>query len=230
MKKASLIIAPSFYVKKYIRKKFPYIKKRIDVIYNGNPLMRLPKNNLDINKEYILTASKFVSYANQLNLLKAYNYLINKNITGVPDLWFAGGVHDINYYNAIISYINDNNLNNRVKILGLVDHKDLVDLYVNSTAFIFPSTLEACPHTLIEVMTCQIPMAVSNFDPMPEICGKAAIYFNPYNQKEIANSIIELITNTKLRKKLKDYSLKQSKLFNWDFSASSLVNTLVNIN
>ena len=112
----------------------------------------------------------------------------------------------------------------------MVDHKDLVDLYVNSTAFIFPSTLEACPHTLIEVMTCQIPMAVSNFDPMPEICGKAAIYFNPYNQKEIANSIIELITNTKLRKKLKDYSLKQSKLFNWDFSASSLVNTLVNIN
>ena len=227
MKKASRIIAPSLFVKTYIRNKFPYIKNRIDVVYNGNPVTQITRNNIDnTNSNYLLTSSKFVSYANQLSLLKAYNYLI-KNMNKVPELWFAGGVHDKNYFNTVTTYINDNNLNNRVRILGLLEHKSLINIYSNAIAFIFPSTLEACPHTLIEVMSCQIPMAVSNYDPMPEICGKAAIYFDPYNEKEIASSIQKLLTNTKLRKNLKKNSQKQSELFDWDISASTLINIIV---
>ena len=111
----------------------------------------------------------------------------------------------------------------KVKILGLVEHSKLIELYFNATAFIFPSTLEACPHTLIEVMSCQVPMAVSNINPMPEICKDAAIYFNPIKKDEIAQSIKRLLFDDKLRIQLSNASLKRVRFFDWDKSAERLV-------
>ena len=86
-----------------------------------------------------------------------------------------------------------NNLNEKIQMLGLVEHSELINLYNDCYGFIFQSTLEACPHTLIEVMSLGIPMAVSNYDPMPEICGDSAIYFPPYDEIGISNSIERLL-------------------------------------
>jgi glycosyltransferase involved in cell wall biosynthesis len=223
MIKAHKIIAVSNFTKNYISNKFPNIKNKLYVVYNGNPVL-IKSNNLynNGNDKFILTASKFVSYANQLSLLKGYNYL-NHNMNSLPPLWIAGGIHDRYYFEKVESYIAENKLTKKVKILGLVDHSELIGLYLKAAAFIFPSTLEACPHTLIEVMACQVPMAVSNFEPMPEICTNAAIYFNPYSEKEIAQSIHRLLTDKKLRKDLSKSSLSRSRFFNWDLTAKSLV-------
>ena len=144
----------------------------------------------------------------------------------IPPLLLAGGIHDKRYFEKIKNYIANNKLTEKVKILGLVEHSKLIELYSNAFAFIFPSTLEACPHTLIEVMACQVPMAVSNLDPMPEICNDAAIYFNPYKKEEIALSIQQLLLDNKLRTQLSKASLRRARFFNWNKSAEELVKIL----
>jgi glycosyltransferase involved in cell wall biosynthesis len=228
MIKAHKIIAVSEFTKKYIKNNYPHIKHKLHVVYNGNPVSLKSQNKqkrINIKVKYILTASKFVTYANQLSLLKGYNYL-NHHGVNLPPLWMAGGVHDKTYFNKVNTYIINNKLTEKVKILGLVDHSELIKLYLNATAFIFPSTLEACPHTLIEVMACQVPMAISNLDPMPEICNDAAIYFNPFKKEEIAQSIKRLLFEDKLRMQLSEASLKRARFFNWEKSAEALVEVL----
>jgi glycosyltransferase involved in cell wall biosynthesis len=44
---------------------------------------------------------------------------------------------------------------------------------------------------------------VSNTGALPEVCGKAAFYVNPYSIKDIADGILEVVLNEKLRKELK---------------------------
>jgi|ETNmetMinimDraft_13_1059891.scaffolds.fasta_scaffold08035_3 glycosyltransferase involved in cell wall biosynthesis len=227
MIKAYKIIAVSEFTKKYISNNYPELKHKLHVVYNGNPVSGNPSYNKMYNSKgaYILTASKFVTYANQLSLIKGYNYL-NTQMQNIPPLWLAGGIHDRSYFDKIKDYIRDNKLTEKVKILGLIEHSKLIEYYSNAFAFIFPSTLEACPHTLIEVMSCQVPMAVSNFEPMPEICTDAAIYFDPYNKKEIAQSINRLLSDNKLREQLSKSSLKRARFFDWDKSAEVLVQIL----
>jgi len=227
MLKANKILAVSEFSKEYLIKNYPHIKHKLHVVYNGNPVPGNPSYNKMYNSKgaYILTASKFVTYANQLSLIKGYNYL-NTQMQNIPPLWLAGGIHDRSYFEKIKDYIADNKLTEKVKILGLIEHSKLIEYYSNAFAFIFPSTLEACPHTLIEVMSCQVPMAVSNFEPMPEICTDAAIYFDPYNKKEIAQSINRLLSDNKLREQLSKSSLKRARFFDWDKSAEVLVQIL----
>ena len=90
MIKAHKIIAVSEFTKKYLINNYPHIKRKLHVVYNGNPVSIKKSNNykkiIDVKGKYILTASKFVTYANQLSLLKGYNYL-NIQMNNIPPLW-----------------------------------------------------------------------------------------------------------------------------------------------
>ena len=69
-------------------------------------------------------------------------------------------------------------------------------------------------------------MAVSNIDPMPEICNDAAIYFNPFKKEEIAQSIQQLLSDNKLRTQLSKASIRRARFFDWNKSAEALVKIL----
>ncbi|SVE58348.1 uncharacterized protein METZ01_LOCUS511202, partial [marine metagenome] len=89
MIRANKIIVVSEYTKKYLGQNYPNIKHKLHLVYNGNPVLIESRNNKKIYQvkgDYILTASKFVPYANQLSLLKGYNYL-NNQIDDLPPLW-----------------------------------------------------------------------------------------------------------------------------------------------
>ena len=49
-----------------------------------------------------------------------------------------------------------------------------------------------------------------------EICGSAALYFDPKNSHDLANCIDEIIYNSDLRKNIIKQSIDRSKIFTWD--------------
>jgi len=221
MKKAKQIIAVSEFTKNHIAKFFPDTKPKIHVVYNGNPVSieHSPSKETSAPKEkYLLTSSKYVAYANQLKLLEGYA-LLHRQIDNIPPLLMAGGIHDIEYFNKVQMIITETKLTEKVRILGLVDHSELIELYLKAFVFIFPSTLEACPQTLIEAMACGLPIAASNIAPMPEICKSAAIYFDPDSKKDIAEKIHLLLSDSNLRTLLSERAIKRSQIFNWNKTA-----------
>ena len=62
-------------------------------------------------------------------------------------------------------------------------------LYSNSIAHIFPSMMEGFGYPPLEAMACGTISIVSNSSSIPEICGKAAIYFDPTNLHSVRKSI-----------------------------------------
>ena len=58
--------------------------------------------------------------------------------------------------------------------------------------FIYPSINEGFGYPPLEAMSKSIPVAASAVCSIPEVCGDAALYFNPYDIEEIANRIVQL--------------------------------------
>jgi glycosyltransferase involved in cell wall biosynthesis len=71
-------------------------------------------------------------------------------------------------------------------------------------------------------MACGCPVMVSNTSSMPEVCGDAALYFNPADKHAITSSIEKLISDKIIRDELREKGLIQSKKFSWEQTAKTL--------
>jgi glycosyltransferase involved in cell wall biosynthesis len=76
-----------------------------------------------------------------------------------------------------------------VTILGYVSQTELPKLLSSADIFVFASSCENMPNTLIEAMSVGLPIACSNRGPMPEVLKNAGIYFNPESAISIAKAI-----------------------------------------
>jgi glycosyltransferase involved in cell wall biosynthesis len=80
-----------------------------------------------------------------------------------------------------------------VEARGRVSDDELVDLYRRAAALVFPSLYEGFGQPPLEAMACGCPVAVSDLPPLREVCGGAAVYFDPLDPDDIARAAIEAI-------------------------------------
>jgi len=111
-----------------------------------------------------------------------------------------------------------------VILTGFVPEDDLITLYHLCKAFIFPSWHEGFGLPALEAMCCGAPVIAANTSSLPEVVGKNDALFDPRDDKEIANKIEEVLTNSTFRTELISHGLKQSKKFSWDESAQRAIN------
>ena len=71
-----------------------------------------------------------------------------------------------------------------------VDNVVLENLYANCSIFVYPSLNEGFGYPPLEAMRYGKTCVVSAVCSMPEICGDAVYYTNPYDVEEIANRIL----------------------------------------
>jgi glycosyltransferase involved in cell wall biosynthesis len=102
-----------------------------------------------------------------------------------------------------------------VLLLGRVPRESLPGLYTHAAAFVFTSWCENCPITLLEAMGCGAAIACSNVPPMPEICGDAARYFDPWKVEEIRDGILSVLDRPDLAAELRRRALERSRAFQW---------------
>jgi glycosyltransferase involved in cell wall biosynthesis len=80
-----------------------------------------------------------------------------------------------------------------VSSLGRVSDERLVDLYRSASALVFPSLYEGFGLPPLEAMACDCPVAVSRVASLPEVCGDAAVYFDPTSVDDVARGIAEVL-------------------------------------
>jgi glycosyltransferase involved in cell wall biosynthesis len=81
-----------------------------------------------------------------------------------------------------------------VEVRGHVSVDELVDLYRTAAALVYPSLYEGFGIPCVEAMACGCPVAASNVASLPEVCGDAAVYFDPESVDDIARGIDEVLT------------------------------------
>lgn len=74
---------------------------------------------------------------------------------------------------------------------GFVERDELEALNKNAYCFVFPTLNEGFGYPPVEAMKYATPSICSGTASMPEVCGLAALYFNPYSVSEIKNRIIQ---------------------------------------
>lgn len=114
-----------------------------------------------------------------------------------------------------------------VKFTGPVPYMDVPRLYGDSDIFVFPSITESFGHPLVEAMASGLPVLASDIPVCREICGEAALYFSPLNEKELADQILHLWRDTALRKLLGTMGRRRAETyFNWTDHVRRLINLI----
>lgn len=106
-------------------------------------------------------------------------------------------------------------LQKRIVFSGYVANDDLPVLYSMARVFAFPSLYEGFGFPPLEAMACQCPVLASNRSSVPEICGDAAFYINPYDTESLAKGIQHLLINDGFRTELVKKGLLKVNEYNW---------------
>ncbi len=76
--------------------------------------------------------------------------------------------------------------------LGAIPYAEIPAVYQESDVFVFPSLAESFGHPLVEAMASGLPVAASDLPIHREICGDAAVYFDPLDPADMADKLTML--------------------------------------
>lgn len=99
---------------------------------------------------------------------------------------------------------------------GFISDEELVALYKSAQVFVLPSFEEGFGIPLLEAMACSASIVSSNAGALPEVGGEAVLYFDPKNQDDMSDKIMQVLNNEKLRKELVEKGRKRVKEFSWE--------------
>jgi glycosyltransferase involved in cell wall biosynthesis len=193
--------------------------KNFKIINHGIPDIFRNKEKRTINKKSVklIYVSNIDFYKNQWNVVKALDGLNNLNIelilAGGPGSGSPGVEAKKLTEKAILDIDPKMNI---IKNLGHIDHKKLPELLKSADIFIFASSCENMPVTLVEGMASGLPILCSDRGPMPEVLQDGGLYFDPDNVQSIANAIKKMILDDNLRKLLTEKSFKLSEKYTWE--------------
>ncbi len=232
LKKIKKIIAVSEYTKTDLINFLDVPEEKVSVIPHGINTTSFPlsadsseinakiKNRFGGSGEYILCVGTLEPRKNYLKTLEAFK-IIQKQF---PDLklviaggrgWQSDLIHQKT--NAL-------QLDNSVLFPGYIGYLDLPTLYRGASAFLFPSIYEGFGLPVLEALSFNVPIAISNVTSLPEIAGEAALKFNPNIPEDIAKQVVRLLEDADLKENLKRLGNERIKNFTWEETAKKTLN------
>jgi len=223
-RKAKRIIAISENTKKDLQKLLKVPDKKLSVVYEGAALdfkkitdtkeLAATRATYKLKNPFILYAGVWRSHKNVLGLIKAYHHLVTEKEVEF-DLVITGKKNTV--YHEIPELVKKLKLEKRVHFVGLVPERDLVHLFNLATIYVFPSFYEGFGLPALEAFAVGTPVASSNTSCLPEICGENnAIFFDPYDPKDMADKILHLYNDKDLQATLIKNGTTRLKDFSWD--------------
>jgi len=213
IEKADLIITGSRYIEREAHELLNDKDLRIVTIYYGynHALFHAQKKAEEKKSNYILFVGSIEPRKNLLGLLKAY-LLLPEYMKKEFQLLLIGYKGWGNQ--EIVEWMDQ--LKGRVNYLGYLGDEELATLYRGASCLVFPSFYEGFGLPPLEAMACGCPVVVSDVASLPEVCGDAAYYVNPYDVESMAEGMYKVLTDEDLRRSLTEKGLERAKLFSWE--------------
>jgi glycosyltransferase involved in cell wall biosynthesis len=191
--------------------------KKITVIHNGvdESWFKVQFRERPHHKPYILFVGNIKPHKNLSRLLEAFG-MIRNQIS--HDLVLVGKKEGFLTAEGKV-FVEAEKFKDRVYFSGLVDEDKLKQYYAFADLLVFPSLYEGFGLPPLEAMAIGLPTLVSRIASIPEVCGTAAEYFDPYDSKDMSIKILKALKNETLRHELIQRGLEQARLFSWNQSA-----------
>jgi glycosyltransferase involved in cell wall biosynthesis len=114
-------------------------------------------------------------------------------------------------------------LDEHATLAGRLRDEELVWLYRNSRALIFPSKYEGFGLPPLEAQTLGCPVVCSTAAALPEVCGDGAIYFDPDDPQTLLAALDRLESEPGLADTMRSLGQANSRQFAWAVSAGKVV-------
>lgn len=225
---ADFIVSISHYSRDKFLEFFPhYPSERIKTVHLGSRFLNVHLTNIEKRAVSDLSPGKFWLAVGTLeprkNLrrtLMAFSKYIRRAENQYP-LVMAGGKGWLE--EDLEDYIKEVGITNNVKLTGYVSDEDLIWLYQNCFAFLYPSLYEGFGLPVLEAMSLGAAVITSNTTSIPEVAGDAACLVDPYDIEQIVDAFFSLSDNDEYRSKLKIRAIEQARKFSWKKTASELI-------
>ena len=165
------------------------------------------------DKPYMLSVSSLAPHKNFKLIFEALNHIENPQF----DVVIAGGANPQVFASASIT------IPEYVKHVGYVSDSELKSLMSNAKWFIFPSIYEGFGIPPLEAMSCGCPVLSAKAASLPEVCGDAALYFNPADAVALADLLMDASTNSAIREQYKLKGKERAASFTWEQAALQLL-------
>jgi glycosyltransferase involved in cell wall biosynthesis len=114
-------------------------------------------------------------------------------------------------------------MTDRVVHVETASDQELVLFYNLSDVLVFPSSHEGFGWPPLEAMACGCPVITTKNASLPEVCGDACLFVEPFDIHGIAGAIRELLGNSSLRAELIAKGKCQAKRFSWRNTTSGML-------
>lgn len=222
MTKARRIIADSAQTKRDVLKFTDYLSENISIIPLGisekfkpfdKKIIADKKRELGLEgKKVIIHVGAGAPYKNVSLIIRALNIVE----TIGSDIKFLKIGPFLDKEKELIKKID---LEKHIINIEYVPNDELPIYYNLADVFVFPSVFEGFGMPPIEAMACGTPTIVSNVPPLNETVGDAQIMVEPFNPEELAEKIINVLTDKELANKMSVAGMKRAKKFSWKNTA-----------
>lgn len=226
--KAKSAATVSEFSKKDILAAYNADPEKIDVVYSASKEIFSPvsdedkaatKNKYTGGKEYFVYAGAIHPRKNLMNLLKAFS-VFKKRMQSNMKLVLAGRLAW--KYESFSENLKSYKYRGDVILTGYVPEEELVKIIGSAYGLVYPSLLEGFGVPVLEAMQCDVPVITSSASSMQEIAGEAALYVAPDDHTDIADKMMLLYKDEKLRNELIRKGQLVAKQYRWDKTAALL--------
>jgi glycosyltransferase involved in cell wall biosynthesis len=189
----------------------------ITIVPNGINLAEVPDEPA-VRDE--VDQGKRILYVGRLSPVKGVQYLIRamKQVHDtIPDarLIIIGSGRERGMLEALSTELG---IQEYVQFRGEVPHESVLSFMQQADVFVLPSLSEGFPMVIVEALACGLPVVGSRVGGMPEIItdGTNGYLVEAKDVRALAEKILFLLHDEKLRKKISDNNKELVKKYTWE--------------
>lgn len=177
--------------------------------------------NDDFNIIFVGRVARNKAQHDLIKIADIYRY-INPNFK----MYIIGGATDTEYYEELKYSIEENQLQNYVKLTGKVSNEDLYAYYKSANIFLCMSEHEGFGMPLIEAMLFNLPVLAYNSSNIANTLNEGGVLFEEKSHKHIAATIELIRNNPKLKDEIIQTQLKAIQPYEYNTIIKQVVDYL----
>ena len=154
-------------------------------------------------------------------------------IKAIPALQNEG--FDVNYYligagsdTYLRTIAQRSGVESKVHFVGGLPHEQIFEKFENIDIYIQPSRTEGLPRSVVEAMSCAVPVICSRIGGMPELVAEECIYTSG-NISELVDCIRRMVNSSETLEKHAKLNFQSASRFKKDHLAAKRENFLKNV-
>src|SRR3989344_467218 len=174
-------------------------------------------------EKFVFYPAQFWAHKNHINLIKSIKAAEEKHGQKIQLVLVGDDKANAENYKELMDLAKSFGIKDRIIHLGYVSDEEIVALYKKATALVFASVGGPTNIPIVEAMFLGTPVVCPNLFAMPEQKGVAGVFFDPFNQDDMAEKISKVWQDEILRQQMIQKGYEKVENFTFEIYADQWI-------